>query len=568
MPNSKRRENLSPKNSATFSSPESGMTPKCQTVYIRTFGCQMNVRDSEIILGMLQKEGYLETESPKEADVVIFNTCSVRKHAEERAISNMGMLLKARGKKEKIFGIVGCTAQALKKDLFSRLPGLNIVCGPANIYDIPDLIKKAIKKDTQVLAVDRVKRPLLRDCSFRTDNLKAYVSIMYGCNNFCSYCIVPYVRGRQLSRPLRHIIDEVKDLASRGCREITLLGQNVNSYGQDLKGKTDFTGLLEKLNRVAGIERIRFMTSHPKDASKRLFSAMRDLSKLCKHLHLPLQSGSDKILKLMNRGYSFSDYSGLIECLRKIIPGCNITTDIIVGFPQESEADFQKTYQAMQKIRFDQAFIFKYSPRPKTKAAELEDDVPLKVKQKRNNMLLKLQKITSAVLVMLCVLFLFSGNAFAANKVFRNAEALILKDSYSQAAKECERIIARNPRAKVKAKAYYLLGICLLKEGKFDQAKKNLNQLLRRYPGSKFCQQAKAALSRSSFSVQVGCFAKEANARRLRGELINLGFQAYISKLRGEDLYRVRVGKFAGRQDARSLEQRLKTRGYPTKICQ
>jgi len=528
----------------------------------------MNVRDSEIILGMLKKRGYTQVESPDRADVVLFNTCSVRKHAEDRVWSNIGVLRELKANNKPIIGIVGCMAQNYQDEVFRRFPYIDFVCGPANIYGIPDLVKKAGKEKTQLLAVNRVKRPLLCDGNSRKNKLKAFVSIMYGCNNFCSYCIVPYVRGRQLSRPLRHIIDEVKDLAGRGCPEITLLGQNVNSYGQDLKGKTGFVGLLEKLNRIEGIERIRFMTSHPKDASKKLFCAMRDLSKVCKHLHLPLQSGSDKILSLMNRGYTFRDYSGLIECLRKIIPDCNITSDIIVGFPQESEADFQKTYQAMQKIRFDQAFIFKYSPRPKTKAARLEDDVPLKVKQRRNNALLKLQKITSTVLVMFCVLLLFNGHVFAGNEVFRNAEALILKDSYSQAARECEKILARNPRARIKAKAYYLLGICLLKEGKFDQAKKNFNELLRRYPGSKFCDEAKAALSRSSFSVQVGCFAKEANARRLRDELINLGFGAYILKLKGESLYRVRVGKFAGRQDAQSLEQRLKTRGYPTKICQ
>ena len=358
-------------------------------VFIKNFGCQMNVRDSEIILGMLKERGYAQARSEEDADVILFNTCSVRQHAENRVWSNIGRL---RGN-TKTIGIVGCMAQNYKEEIFRRLPHVDLVCGPANIYDIPDLLEKTIKDKAQVLAVDRSSRPLYNDgCGFRLDTAGAFVSIMYGCNNFCSYCIVPFVRGRERSRPLKHILDEVSALAQKGYKEITLLGQNVNSYGKDLRGKINFAKLLEKLDRINAGVRIGFMTSHPKDASLQLFRAIRDLPSVSKHLHLPLQSGSDKILRLMNRGYTLADYFKLVDSLRRLVPNVNLTTDIIVGFPGETKSDFNKTYQAMRKIRFDAAFIFKYSPRPKTKAAELEDCLPQKEKQRRNNSLLKLQR--------------------------------------------------------------------------------------------------------------------------------------------------------------------------------
>ena len=367
----------------------------------------MNVRDSEIILGMIKQRGYVPVTSPGDADVILFNTCSVRQHAEERVWGQVSRLreLKEESRKDfipdtryeirdtKTIGIVGCMAQNYKQEIFRRSADVNFVCGPANIYDIPDLLEKVGKENVQVLAVDRLSRPLYSDgCALHQDSTKAFVSIMYGCNNFCSYCIVPFVRGRERSRPLKHILDEVRDLAVRGCQEITLLGQNVNSYGKGSKNKINFVGLLKRLNKVKGLERIRFVTSHPKDASASLFRAMSDLPKVCKDLHLPLQSGSDKILRLMNRKYTFAEYLKKINCLRSLIPDCQISTDIIVGFPGEREVDFRQTKIAMQKIRFDRAFIFKYSPRAKTRAAKFKDDVPFKVKQARNQILLKLQK--------------------------------------------------------------------------------------------------------------------------------------------------------------------------------
>ena len=352
----------------------------------------MNMRDSEIILGLMQQHGYKQTKRLEEADIVLFNTCSVRRHAEERVWSQLGILKKKPIRTTKIIGILGCMAQNYQDGIFRRLPHVDLVCGPSNIYDIPQAIEKVFQENTRVLAVNRKSRPLISDCGFRINRLKAFVSIMYGCNNFCSYCIVPYVRGREVSRPLKHILDEVKDLAGRGCKEVTLLGQNVNSYGKDLRTKVNFVKLLEALDKIKGIARIRFVTSHPKDATKKMFGAMRDLPKVCEHLHLPLQAGSDKILRAMKRGYILKDYLKLIEYFRRIVPNGSLTTDIIAGFPGEAQTDFRKTYQAMQEIQFDEAFIFKYSPRPKTKAARLDDNVATEEKQDRNQSLLKLQE--------------------------------------------------------------------------------------------------------------------------------------------------------------------------------
>ncbi|MFH1045702.1 MAG: tRNA (N6-isopentenyl adenosine(37)-C2)-methylthiotransferase MiaB [Candidatus Omnitrophota bacterium] len=370
---------------------------------IKTFGCQMNFRDSEIILGMLTARGFTPVTSEKEADIILFNTCSVRQHAEERVWGQLGKLLKQNKKyitgkpanrqtgKPKIIGIVGCMAQAYQDAIFRRFPQVDLICGPANIYDIPDLVTRAIREKTQLLAVANLTRPLLPESNFRADKLKALVNIMYGCNNFCSYCIVPYVRGREISRPLADIIREITDLARSGIKEVTLLGQNVNSYGRDLAGKVNFVHLLEQVDAIDGIARIRFMTSHPKDATKDLFQAMRTLPKLCEHLHLPLQSGSDKVLRLMNRKYTLKDYLKLVAELRWLIPECALTTDIIVGFPGETKSDFEETRQAMKKIQFDEAFIFKYSPRPETQAARLKDNVMPQEKEKRHQALLTLQ---------------------------------------------------------------------------------------------------------------------------------------------------------------------------------
>jgi len=390
-------------------------------VYIRTFGCQMNSRDSEFIAGLFIDKGYKLVESPEKADVVLFNTCSVREHAEHRAISNMGELLrtenqktKTTNQKPKIFGIVGCMAQAMKERLFEYLPGLDIICGTGDIAVLPELVESVEesrdvkcktwdkrRRTQKIIAVKNINKEAVEiNPEYRESEKHAYVSIMRGCNNFCSYCVVPYVRGNERSRSPEAIIDEIKSLGGRGINDITLLGQNVNSYRPKTVGhrpKTyDFVNLLEGVNKIKGIERVNFFTSHPKDATTSLFKAMRDLDKVIKHLHLPLQSGSDRILKLMNRGYSVRKYMNLAEKARDTIPDLRLTTDIIVGFPAETEKDFKQTLDMMKKTKFDLAYIFKYSSRPGTRASLMKDDVPAEEKKRRHKILLDLQKGLSA----------------------------------------------------------------------------------------------------------------------------------------------------------------------------
>ncbi|MBD3426384.1 MAG: tRNA (N6-isopentenyl adenosine(37)-C2)-methylthiotransferase MiaB, partial [Candidatus Omnitrophica bacterium] len=302
--------------------------------------------------------------------------------------------LKARRKKdpELRVGVLGCMAQRHGEMLFKEFPQIDIVVGPSNIYDIPDLLEKT-KSSEKLLAVDRKRRPGKKNLpGYRTGTFSAFVNIMYGCNNFCSYCIVPHVRGREVSRPKGDIVKEIKTLADEGFKEVTLLGQNVNSYGKGLTNKISFPKLLEEINKINGIERIRFTTSHPKDARKDLFRAMRDLEKVCEHIHLPLQSGSDKILDLMNRKYTYADYRKKIDLLREMIPPAGLSTDMIVGFPSEKESDFKATYRAMEEIGYNSAFIFKYSLRPPAVSSCLVDDVDDETKRARNKELLDLQK--------------------------------------------------------------------------------------------------------------------------------------------------------------------------------
>jgi len=355
-------------------------------VYIRTFGCQMNSRDSEFIAGLFIDKGYKISDSPKEANVILSNTCSVREHAEERAIHNMRQLMHKY--KDRIYGIIGCGAQALKDELFIKLPKLNIVCGTGEITKLPELVEKAFEE--KVLAVKDLDLSLPELMpSYRENKTHAYVSIMRGCNNFCSYCIVPYVRGRERSRRVGDIVKEIKSLAKMNIKNITLLGQNVNSYKDE---EYDFVKLLKAINEIDGISKIDFFTSHPKDANSNLFKAMRDLDKVIKHLHLPLQSGSDKILKLMRRGYTKAKYTKLISSARKIIPSLHITTDVIVGFPGETEKDFKDTLNLLKNVKFNAAYLFKYSPRPGTQASKMEDDVTKEIKKKRHKTLLDFQR--------------------------------------------------------------------------------------------------------------------------------------------------------------------------------
>jgi len=365
-------------------------------VYIRTFGCQMNIRDSEFVAGILVDKGFRLCGAMDDADVIIFNSCSVRKHAEDRLFGNIACLKKLKKKKPGlVIVLMGCTAQAYGSKAIDKAPLVDIVCGTGNETDLPRLIRDMLKNRNRIIAADKVdeKRPEAFP-KYREHKFKALVSISEGCDNFCSYCIVPYVRGRERSRDAKYIVREVKDLALRGFKEVLLLGQNVNSYSGigHSSGIMNFVRLLEKLNKIEGIERVRFMTSHPKDAHAELFKAMRDLGKVCEHIHLPLQSGSDRILKLMNRRYSSKKYLKLAEDYKRILPLGSITTDIIVGFPSETESDFKKTLKVMRDAGFDSAYTFKYSPRPDTKSSELSDDVSAEEKVSRLESVISLQR--------------------------------------------------------------------------------------------------------------------------------------------------------------------------------
>lgn len=339
----------------------------------------MNVRDSEFVLGILIKEGFRKASSMEDADVIIFNSCSVRGHAEERLFNNIWQLKKLKKKKpELVIGVMGCTAQSYKEKLLENIPLVDFVCGPGNEGDLPGIVKNILKHRCPIVAIDKVseKRPELNP-RYRDTKPKALVSIGEGCNNFCSYCIVPYVRGRERSREQKDIVKEIEGLAKRGFTEVMLLGQNVNSY-------SGFVKLLERLNKIKGIKLIRFMTSHPKDASEELFKAIGRLKKVDKRLHLPLQSGSDRVLKLMNRGYTQKKYMDVIKLFKKYVPKGSVTTDIIVGFPSETEKDFNDTLKVIKKCGFEGGFVFKYSPRPPAKSHLLKDDVSKEEKERRH----------------------------------------------------------------------------------------------------------------------------------------------------------------------------------------
>lgn len=291
-------------------------------IFLRTFGCQMNMRDSEIIWEVLLGAGYEMASSLESADVVLFNTCSVRQHAEDRVIGNLRKLAPRKKKNPEFkIGVLGCMGARHGEMLFKEYPFLDIVAGPSDIYSIREALERVFSAEDKVLAVKNKKRPRKKVGNvYWRGGFSAFVNIMYGCNNYCSYCIVPYVRGRELSRPKNDIIDEIKELVDKGAREITLLGQNVNSYGKGLTNKIKFPELLEAVNKIEGVSRIRFTTSHPKDADKSLFRAIKDLDKVCESLHLPLQSGSNKMLDLMNRKYTYEEYFDKINLLRSMVP--------------------------------------------------------------------------------------------------------------------------------------------------------------------------------------------------------------------------------------------------------
>ncbi|MCF6464966.1 tRNA (N6-isopentenyl adenosine(37)-C2)-methylthiotransferase MiaB [Clostridium sp. Cult2] len=359
---------------------------------IETHGCQMNEHDSEKISWILESMGYEWTDNKEESDFIIYNTCLVRENAELKVYGQLGALkdLKRR-KPDIILAVCGCMMQReeARNVILSKYRHVDIIFGTGNIHKLPQLINRYYQTNKTVVDIVEDNREIVEDIEAnRKYSFKAFVNIMYGCNNFCTYCIVPYTRGREKSREPENIIKEVDNLAKEGYKEITLLGQNVNSYGKTLSYNYSFADLLKNINKIKGIERIRFMTSHPKDLSEELIEAMAESDKVCEHLHLPVQSGSNKILKAMNRKYTKEDYLILIEKIKKAIPNIAISTDIIVGFPGETEEDFNETLDLVKRVRYDSAFTFLYSIREGTLAAKMENQIPDKVKHDRFQRLL------------------------------------------------------------------------------------------------------------------------------------------------------------------------------------
>lgn len=354
-----------------------------KTVYIYTYGCQMNVHDSEKMLGTLAQNGYGVAPGPEKADLIVFNTCAIREKAEHKFYSQLGRIkhLKKNNPLLKI-AVAGCVAQDSKQKILKRAPFVDFVLGPQNLHfvgSLHDLKEKLHVEENPVIAQQKYEMN-------RESATRAWVCIMYGCNNYCSYCIVPFTRGREVSRPSSGIVAEIRELKERGYKEVTLLGQNVNSYRSDM----DFAGLLREID-VIGIERVRFVTSHPRDLSPELMDAMVQLPSLCNNLHLPLQSGSDDILQAMNRRYSYAAYCERLAQIRWKVPDITISTDIIVGFPGEDDSDFEETVKAVTELEFDGMFAFKYSRRKGTKAYDMPGQVPDAVKAERLERLLKVQ---------------------------------------------------------------------------------------------------------------------------------------------------------------------------------
>ena len=377
-------------------------------VFIRTLGCQMNVRDSEVVAGLLKSAGYSLVDEQEKADIVIFNTCSVRQHAEDKVWSGIGQIVKSCKAKPKqkikrvkpLIGLIGCMAQNYQDQAFERAAGLDFVVGPSDIAKIPGILDKLTKNKSDLFALKiwetegEIRPEEIYHTGFYEEKDHAYVVISEGCSNFCSYCVVPYVRGRLHNRDCQDIIKEIDQAVVAGISRITLLGQNVNAYKSQSTGhkpQVSFIELLKTVNKIKGIKEFSFLTSHPRDTSIGLFQTMAQCDKLKKNLHLPVQSGSDKILRSMNRGYTLKFYLDLVDNYRKIIKGGGLTTDIIVGFPSETTEEFQETFDLVQEVQFDAAFIFKYSPRPHADAAGLADDVPREEKERRHRLILDLQ---------------------------------------------------------------------------------------------------------------------------------------------------------------------------------
>lgn len=368
---------------------------KAKLLYVETFGCQMNVSDSEKIAALLKGVGYNPTQDSSLADLIILNTCSVRAKAEQKVYSYLGRFKGLKNKNPHLLlGVGGCVAQQEGERLLEKVPYLDIVFGTHNLHRLPEMVQAAEngRRHAEISFIDNEKRLDLFPTDDDSHGVSRFVTIMQGCDNFCSYCIVPYVRGREISRRSSEIVDEIRKMADKGVKEITLLGQNVNSYGLKSQGEADFAGLLREVAGISGIERIRFTTSHPKDISLPLISCFAELPKLCGHIHLPAQAGSDKVLSRMNRGYTRKQYLERITALKAARPDIQITGDMIVGFPGEDEADFSETLSLMEEVRYADLFSFIYSVRPETKASGFPDEVSRQEKQERLERLQILQR--------------------------------------------------------------------------------------------------------------------------------------------------------------------------------
>lgn len=369
---------------------------KTLLAHVHSYGCQQNVSDGEKIKGMLALMGYGFCDSPEEADLVIYNTCAVRENAEARVFGNVGALKhNKRRNPDMLIGLCGCMTQQehIAEKLKKSYPYVDFVFGTNALPKLPEIMYETLVQNKRVFDLNNYGDEIVEGLPIQRDQqFKAWLPIMYGCNNFCTYCIVPYVRGRERSRTSEEILNEFKGLVEQGYKEITLLGQNVNSYGKGLDEDINFAKLLRMLNDVEGDFRIRFMSSHPKDATKELIDTIAECDKVCKHFHLPVQCGSNRILKLMNRHYTNESYMELINYAKEKVPGIAFTSDIIVGFPQETYEDFQQTLELIKKVRFDSIFSFIYSKRVGTKAAEMDDPIPMEEKSRWFQELLDVQR--------------------------------------------------------------------------------------------------------------------------------------------------------------------------------
>ena len=387
-------------------------------IYIETYGCQMNVADSELVLGILKNKGYTLTKEIDQANVILINTCSIRENAEQKIYHRLEHLKNIKKvNSETVIGILGCMAERLRKNLIEEKRIVDIVVGPDEYRRIPEFIDSAFEGQKGI-GVKLSRTETYDDIvPYREDGLSAWISVMRGCDKFCSFCVVPFTRGRERSRSLESITEEISQLSDRGFKEVTLLGQNVNSYNNK---ERDFADLLAACAAADGNMRIRFMTSHPQDLSDKLLHTIAGHSNICKYIHLPVQSGSNRILKMMNRTYTIEHYYNLIEKARKIIPGVSFSTDIISGFPTETTEDHLMTLDVLRNARFDGAYMFKYSPREGTKAYEIKDDIPEEIKTKRLNDIIDLQQQIS----------------FEINQAQIGTEKIILIEGYSKKSEE------------------------------------------------------------------------------------------------------------------------------------